>query len=141
MRTKVGIVFVMALVAAALAAYLAFNVVRDRGPVMVQATEAPTAHVVVAAHDMDLGHVLTADDIRLAEWPSTMLPEGYSNTPAEVVGRGLIHPVKLNEPLLAGLERDLRLALLLLRGLGTRGFRPSQSRILRTRSRPHRARL
>jgi paraquat-inducible protein B len=43
MRTKVGIVFIMALVAAALAAYLAFNVVRDRGPVVVQATEAPTA--------------------------------------------------------------------------------------------------
>jgi Flp pilus assembly protein CpaB len=51
----------MALVAAALAAYLAFNVVRDRGPVVVQATEAPTAHVVVAAHDMDVGHTLTAE--------------------------------------------------------------------------------
>jgi len=102
MRTKVGIVFLMALVAAALAAYLAFNVVRDRGPVVVQASEAPTAHVVVAAHDMDVGHTLTADDIRLAEWPSTMLPEGYSSTPAEVVGRGVLHPVKLNEPLLSG---------------------------------------
>jgi pilus assembly protein CpaB len=92
----------MALVAAALAAYLAFNVVRDRSPVVVQASEAPTAHVVVAAHDMDVGHTLTADDIRLAEWPSTMLPEGYSSTPAEVVGRGVLQPIKLNEPLLSG---------------------------------------
>ena len=102
MRTRVGIVFLMALVAAAIAAYLAFSVVRDRGPVVVQATEAPTAHVVVAARDMDVGHTLTADDIRLAEWPSTMLPEGYSSTPAEVVGRGVLTPIKLNEPLLSG---------------------------------------
>ncbi len=102
MRTRVGIVFMMALVAAALAAYLAFNVVRDRGSVVVQATEAPLAHVVVAARDMDVGHVLGAEDIRLAEWPSTMLPEGYSSTPAEVVGRGLLTPIKLNEPLLTG---------------------------------------
>ena len=102
MRTRVGIVFLMALVAAALAAYLAFTVVRDRGPVVIQATEAPTAHVVVAARDMDVGYMLTAEDIRLAEWPSTMLPEGYSSTPAEVVGRGLLTPIKLNEPLLSG---------------------------------------
>ena len=44
MRTKVGIVFVMALVAAALAAYLALNVVRDRGPVVVQALQGEEEH-------------------------------------------------------------------------------------------------
>ena len=102
MRTRVGIVFLLALVAAAVAAYLALTVVRDRGPVVVQATEAPAAHVVVAARDMDVGHTLMAEDIRLAEWPSAMVPEGYSSTPAEVVGRGLLTPVKLNEPLLSG---------------------------------------
>ena len=102
MRTRIGLVFLMALGAAGLAAYLALGVVRDRGPVAIQATEAPTAQVVIAAHDMDVGHVVTAQDVRLAAWPSQILPEGYSSTPAEVVGRGVLTPLKLNEPMLSG---------------------------------------
>lgn len=102
MRTRIGLVFLMALGAAGLAAYLALGVVRDRGPVAIQATEAPTAHVVIAARDMDVGHVVTAQDVRLAAWPSQILPEGYSSTPAEVVGRGVLTPLKLNEPMLSG---------------------------------------
>ncbi len=102
MRTRIGLVFLMALGAAGLAAYLAFGVVRDRGPVAIQATEAPTAQVVIAARDMDVGHVVTAQDVRLAAWPSQILPEGYSSTPAEVVGRGVLTPLKLNEPMLSG---------------------------------------
>ena len=102
MRTRIGLVFLMALGAAGLAAYLALGVVRDRGPVAIQATEAPTAQVVIAARDMDVGHVVTAQDVRLAAWPSQILPEGYSSTPAEVVGRGVLTPLKLNEPMLSG---------------------------------------
>jgi pilus assembly protein CpaB len=58
--------------------------------------------VVIAARDMDVGHVVTAQDVRLAAWPSQILPEGYSSTPAEVVGRGVLTPLKLNEPMLSG---------------------------------------
>jgi pilus assembly protein CpaB len=40
-------------------------------------------------------------DVELVEWPAGRVPVGYSTAVDEVVGRGLLAPVKTNEPLLA----------------------------------------
>lgn len=56
--------------------------------------------VAVAARDLELGAVLRSEDIRLIDWPSSSLPQGYSGNPATLIGRGVMAPVTTNEPLL-----------------------------------------
>ena len=102
MRNRVGVILVLALVSGLLAAYLAFRFLRqDTVPGAVQAAEAPTVQVVVAARDMNFGELVTDQDIRVIDWPASSLPEGFASSPADVVGRGLITPIRLNEPFLS----------------------------------------
>jgi pilus assembly protein CpaB len=102
MRNRVGVILVLALVSGLLAAYLAFRFLRqDTVPGVVQAAEAPTVQVVVAARDMNFGELITDQDLRVIDWPASSLPEGFASSPEDVVGRGLITPVRLNEPFLS----------------------------------------
>ena len=48
-----------------------------------------------------MGTLLEAQEVVLIDWPAGAVPVGYSTSAAEVVGRGLLAPVKANEPLLA----------------------------------------
>lgn len=100
MRNRVGLVLLLALVTGGLAAYLAFNFLREPEAETEQA-EAATREVVVAARPMDVGYTLTAEDVQMVRWPAEALPAGYATATDEVVGRGLITPVRTNEPLLA----------------------------------------
>jgi pilus assembly protein CpaB len=63
--------------------------------------EVPTAKVVVAAADLQLGAELKAGDLRTVPWPSGAVPQGAFSNPEELVGRGLIMPVVQNEPFLS----------------------------------------
>lgn len=102
MRNRVGLILFLALASGAAAAYLAFTFLRQPSvPGAAQAAESATVSVAVAARDMDHGTVLTPQDVKLVDWPASALPQGYSSSPAEVVDRGLLVPVRLNEPLLS----------------------------------------
>lgn len=101
MRNRVGIILFLALLSGGLAAYLAFAFLREPSVGPAQAAEVSSVTVAVAARDMDLGHVLETQDIRLVDWPARAVPTGYSTSPAEVVGRGLLTQVRANEPLLS----------------------------------------
>lgn len=101
MRNRVSVILLLALVSGALAAYLAWTFVREPGGSVVDAAEVATATVAVAARDLDIGHILRTEDIQLLSWPGTAVPAGFSTDPSEVVGRGLLMPVKANEPLLS----------------------------------------
>lgn len=96
------IVLVLALVSGLAAGWLALRLLQqtDRGP--VAADSGPTEEVVVAARDLPLGRVLTAEDVKLVDWPGNVVPENYSTSVEEVLGRGIITPVTMNEPLLSG---------------------------------------
>jgi len=62
--------------------------------------------IVVAAHDLPAGVVLTADDVKLTGWPSaTALPGSFSKID-DVVSHALIYPMGEKEPIL---ERSLAL--------------------------------
>lgn len=99
MRRQAVMFLVLALAAGGMAALLAARMLRTPPPV-VEGAEAPVS-VAVAARDMNVGTLLSAEDVRLVGWPSGSIPVGYSTTAAEVVGRGLLAPVKANEPLLS----------------------------------------
>lgn len=92
----------LAIVCGLAAAFLAFKYLRSPAATgMARAAESPVGTVLVASRDMDLGRVLTPEDIREVDWPGDALPQGYSASASEVVGRGLLVPVRANEPLLS----------------------------------------
>ena len=97
---RLFIVMALALLSGLAAAWLALNYLRQpEGPIStVQTSET---EVVVAARDLSLGTVLTAEDVKLVGWPGSLLPEGYSSSVEEVLGRGVITNVVLNEPLIS----------------------------------------
>lgn len=96
------IVLVLALVSGLAAGWLALRLLQqtDRGP--AAADGGPTTEVVVAARDLPLGRVLTAEDVKLVDWPGDAVPANHSTSVEEVLGRGIITPVTMNEPLLSG---------------------------------------
>lgn len=102
MRNRVGVILFLALVSGLMAAYLAFRFLRQPTVTNVaQANEAPTVTVMVAARDLPFGHILQQQDVKPVEWPSGSTPQGFAREASEVVGRGLIAEVRMNEAFLA----------------------------------------
>lgn len=96
------IVLTLALMSGLAAGWLALRYLRESGPDLPGRPSGLAAvPVVVAARDLPIGHVLQAADIRVQDWPGDALPGGYSSSPEEVLGRGVIQAVVLNEPLLS----------------------------------------
>ncbi len=94
------LVLFLALGSGAVAAYLALGYLRQQA-VPLLAAEAPKTQVAIAARDLPVGAVIGEKDVKLVDWPGDALPPGYSSNPQEIVGRGVITPVRLNEPLLS----------------------------------------
>jgi len=102
MRNRVGVILFLALASGLLAAYLAFRFLRQPTVSNVAvASELSTVGVMVAARDLEMGHLIEPQDVRPIDWPAGALPEGFARSSEDVVGRGLIAPVRMNEPFLA----------------------------------------
>lgn len=100
MSKKLTFTLILALVSGGAAAYLAFSFLRGSGTVEALTDGATPVQVVLATRDLSPGDYVTAQDIQLVAWPGNRVPEGYSVTPAEVVGRGVITTIRRNEALL-----------------------------------------
>jgi len=100
MRRRTLIVLVLALSAGGLAGYSALEMLRAR-TTPAAAAEAPRgAQVVIAARDLAVGTLIGEEDVRVVEWPGNALPAGYATGVPDVVGRGVMTDVRMNEPLL-----------------------------------------
>jgi pilus assembly protein CpaB len=66
---------------------------------------APSTEVVTAAKDLEVGARITAADLRLEAWPSSLMPEGSFLAPDEVIDRTPLSTILAGEPIL-----DRRLA-------------------------------
>lgn len=93
------IVLMLAVMFGGLAGWSALRLLDQPSPLAAETTRG-AAQVVVAARDLPVGHLLGREDVRVVDWPSNALPEGYAQTIPDVVGRGIIADVRLNEPLL-----------------------------------------
>jgi len=67
-------------------------------------TAGSVVQLVVAARDLPAGTALTADDVKLADWPAGSIPSGSFSKVDNVVKRPLIYPLGEREPIL---ERNL----------------------------------
>jgi pilus assembly protein CpaB len=105
-QKRLLIVLLLALVCGVGAAYLSINYLGKSAGPLAAAAPTRTDQLAVAARDLPLGTVLRAEDVRMIAWSGGALPAGYANSAAVVVGRGLITPVAMNEPLLAAKLAD-----------------------------------
>lgn len=95
------IVMALAIVSGGIAGYSALRFLQQRPTRLVAAEPVRSARpVVVAARDLPLGSVVREDDVRLVDWPSHAVPQGYAGSLSDVLGRGLITDIRMNEPLL-----------------------------------------
>src|SRR5687768_2620159 len=94
------LMLLLALTSGGLAGYLALRYLRQQSPLM--AAEPRAGQVALATRDLQVGTVLTSQDVKLVEWPGNAIPAGYISSAEAAVGRGVIATVRTNEPLLDG---------------------------------------
>ena len=100
-RPQPWLLLVLALGFGTAAAYLALSYIRNQTTPLLSA-ESPKGQVVLAMKDLPVGAIIGEQDIHAVEWPGDAIPPGFLSLPEEVIGRGVITPVKVNEPLLEG---------------------------------------
>ena len=98
-RMRVFLVLLLALTAGGALAFGTYNYVSNTSS-SSPAAAIPSKPVVIAASDLPLGSELTADDVKVIEWPASSVPAEAISDPKEVVGRGLLMPVVQYEPIL-----------------------------------------
>lgn len=95
-------------IAVILAATASLGMYRIVSRVPQKAAEIKTIDVVVAQHPLKLGTRITADHVKIVQWPANAPVAGSFSKLEDVLNRGLISPVSENEPLtnakLAALE-------------------------------------
>lgn len=97
--TRTLIVIVIAVGVAALAS---FGVYRAIQRMPVREVEVRSLHQVVATRTLEMGQLLTKDDVKLVAWPqSSPVEQGFTTVEA-VLNRGLVDGVVANEPLTEG---------------------------------------
>jgi len=102
MKSRVVTILLAALIIAAIASYVVYRMVQVR----ISATgAAPTARVVVAARNLEIGSLLRDSDLTVGPW-SGPLAKGMVTDKTSVVGRGVVSQIYAGEPIL-----DYRLAL------------------------------
>jgi pilus assembly protein CpaB len=94
---RVFIVFALAIGVGSVFAFATYNYVQTAAG---RTAKMETTPVVVAASSLDIGAEIDRDDIHVVDWPSGALPEGAFTNADEVIGRGVIMPIVVNEPIL-----------------------------------------
>ena len=93
---RTAIVLGVAVLMAAIASLGVYRIVKA---MPARAAEITTVDAVVAAHPLKLGTRLTADHVKVVQWPAANPVPGAFTKVEDVVNRGLITTVDENEPL------------------------------------------
>jgi pilus assembly protein CpaB len=102
MRNRTLIVLLLAIACGAVAGYSALQLLQRRSAQVPVDQPSSQMQVVVARRDLPVGQLIGEEDVKLVDWPGDAVPDGYARVIADVVGRGLVDDVRLNEPLLEG---------------------------------------
>lgn len=93
---RTAVVLVIALVMATLASYALYLAVQS---MPVREVEVNSVPVVVATQDLPVGTMITADHVKITQWPASSPVSGGFADVTGVSDRGLIAPVVMNEPI------------------------------------------
>ena len=94
-RTRMVVLAFISLSLSVVVAFAAYRMLESRmNPV------ARTGRVVVSTKKLSLGARITAEDLRVVDWPASAPLEGGFGDPKIVVGRGVLVPLVPNEPVL-----------------------------------------
>lgn len=91
--------FMIGFLSLAIAAFVTLVAARKFRPVM--AGPSQLTPVVVADTDLGVGSRVVPADVRMVDYPVGSLPDGTFRSMADVVGRGVIMPIRKNEVVLA----------------------------------------
>jgi len=97
-RTRTILVIVIALLTASAASWGIYRAVQQ---IPVREVEVASVQAVVAASALPVGTLVSADQVKLVDWPARNQVPGAFSSIDEVVGRGVIQAVNENEPLTA----------------------------------------
>jgi pilus assembly protein CpaB len=95
-NTRTLIVLAVAVVMAGLASFGVYMAVRS---MPVREVEVARAQAVVAARPLQVGTLVTKDDVKIVPWPAANVVPGSFTEIERVVNRGVIGSVSENEPL------------------------------------------
>jgi len=91
------VMLVLAILIAALVSFWSYNFLKQKAAAG-QAT-ADTQMIAVAASEMPWGTVITTDVVKTQPYLKQSLPTGYIASPAAVIGRVVLYPIQINEPI------------------------------------------
>ncbi len=95
-RSRMLILAAAAFVVAVAVTAFTYKALRDR----LQPSVDDSTQIVVAAQGVSVGSLLQEADLRLAPWPRAVPLQGSFQRISDVVGRGVVTPMVLNEPIL-----------------------------------------
>jgi pilus assembly protein CpaB len=95
MNKRLITVFVFALIVAGAASLVLYRLVSAK---MSSHPTQPQKKLVAAAHVLEIGTLIRAEDVKLIDWPGS-LPTGAIQTIDIAIGRGVISPIYDSEPL------------------------------------------
>jgi pilus assembly protein CpaB len=98
MRSRIFAVLAIAILAGGGLAYGTYNFMQNQP---VKTVNTPTQPVVVAAADLQIGAEVKKEDLTVVNFPAGQAPQGSFSKPADIIGRGLIVPVVMHEPILS----------------------------------------
>lgn len=96
MRQRVLGILLLALVIAAGASYIVYQLVKKQ---VADVDKQPKSHIVVAARNLEIGTLVKDSDLRTGDWTGA-LPKGMVTSPQAVLGRGVISAIYEGEPVL-----------------------------------------
>ena len=91
------IMLVVALLIAGIVSYWSYGLLQKK--TVEQAAPADTQQVAVAAYDLKWGTVITSEVVKTQPYLKGSLPTGYIADPAAAIGRVVMYPMQVNEPL------------------------------------------
>lgn len=96
------IALVLAVACGALAVWLTSELLRNRTEASEQAAReaVPLGAVVIAAQDLEIGTTLSAENLKLVQWPKPSIPRGAFENVEAVAGRVAVTRLSAGEPLL-----------------------------------------
>ncbi|MEN8375004.1 MAG: Flp pilus assembly protein CpaB [Gemmatimonadota bacterium] len=99
-RRRALLILGLAMVLGLAAAWASLNYLQNQGGPVLPTVNRTTTPVAVAVTDLPLGSMVRPEDVQLIDWPSEQVPVGYVTAVEDVVGRGLVRAVSVNEPFL-----------------------------------------